>query len=300
MELKPSIDLKVLYYFTVLAEEKHFGQAAKRIGIEQPPLSLQIKKLESITGGLLFDRSSRKIKLTPLGETLLPEAYRMLEQSVQVMDKIKSMSRGETGVLHIGFATSTIFSGITAAIQKHKKLYPKVELRLQELSSAAQTAALQNGSIDIGFIREAGRWEGIACHPIVKERFVAVLSNQHPLSKKETLALKDLEGQPFVHFPRSVAPALYDKVQSVFMKGGFFPTIVQEAYEWQTIVSLVEANLGVSVCPESFQKLRIGKVQYRYLNDVKILTSISVCFASANESKLIEPFLKVLNEEVLT
>ncbi|HEV7331961.1 MAG TPA: LysR substrate-binding domain-containing protein [Flavisolibacter sp.] len=300
MDLKPPVDLKVLYYFTVLAEEKHFGQAAKRIGIEQPPLSLQIKKLESMVGALLFDRSSRQIRLTPVGETLLPEAYKLLEQSIQLMDRLRSLSRGETGTLHIGFATSTIFSGLTAAIQTHKKRYPKVELRLQELSSAAQTAALQAGTIDIGFIREAGHWEGIACHPILKERFVAVLSAKHPLAKKKELALKDLQGEPFVHFPRSVAPALYDKVHTVFVKGGFYPNIVQEAMEWQTIVSLVEANLGVSICPASFQKLLIGKVQYRPLSDVKTLTSISMCFSAKNESKLIEPFLKVVNEEVVT
>jgi len=298
MELKPPIDLKVLYYFTVLAEEKHFSIAAKRIGIEQPPLSLQIKKLEAMVGALLFDRSTRKIRLTPVGENLLPEAYRLLQQTVHVMDKIKSLGRGETGVLHIGFATSTIFSGITAAIQKHKKLYPNIELRLQELSSAAQLEALQNGTIDIGIIREAGKATGITSQAFVHEKFVAVLSNQHPLSKSKTLKLKDLQEEPFVHFPRSVAPALYDKVHTVFIKGGFFPHIVQEAYEWQTIVSLVEANLGVSICPASFQKLRIGKLQYRPLDDVKTSTSISVCFASSNESKLITPFLHLVNEQV--
>lgn len=299
MILKPAVDLKVLYYFTVLAELKHFGQAAKKIGIEQPPLSLQIQKLERIVGAQLFDRSHRQIELTPVGETLLPEAYKLLEQSGNMIDKVKSLGRGETGILRIGFATSTIFCGITAAIQKHKKMYPKVELRLQELSSAAQAEALQNGTIDIGFIREAGEWEGVTSQSIIKENFVAVLSKQHPLSKKRELQLRDLEGEPFVHFPRMVAPALYDKVHTVFVRGGFYPNIVQEAYEWQTIVSLVEANLGVSVCPASFQKLLIGKVQYRPFYDVKTLTSISICYAHTNESKLVHPFLKVVNEEMM-
>lgn len=299
MNQKPAIDLKVLYYFTVLAEEQHFGQAARKIGIEQPPLSLQIQKLERIVGAQLFDRSHRQVRLTSLGEALLPEAYKLLDQSAQVVERLKSLGRGETGTLRIGFATSTIFCGITTAIQQHKKLYPRVELRLQELSSAAQAEALQNGTIDIGFIREAGGWEGITCQSIVKEHFVAVLSKQHPLARKKELQLRDLEDEPFVHFPRSVAPALYDKVHTVFVRGGFYPNIVQEAYEWQTIVSLVEANLGISICPASFQKLLIGKVQYRPFYDVKTLTSISICYADANESKLIEPFLKVVNDAVV-
>lgn len=296
MSDKPAIDLKVLYYFTVLAEEKHFGVAARRIGIEQPPLSLQIKKLERSVGGLLFERSSRQIKLTPMGEALLPEAYKILEHSKHLMDKVQQLGRGETGTLHIGFATSTIFSGITAAIQKHRKLYPGVKLQLQELSSAAQAEALLHKRIDVGFIREAGQLPGLVCQEILQEHFVAVLSAQHPLAKREGLLLKDLQHEPFVHFPRSVAPALYDKVHTVFAKGNMYPNVVQEALEWQTIVALVEANLGVSVCPESFQKLKIGRVQYRPLENVKTKTSISVCHSAANESKLITPFLHIVNQ----
>ena len=298
MNEKPIIDLKSLYYFTVLAREKHFGMAAKKIGIEQPPLSIQMKKLEKLIGAELFDRKSRQIQLTAVGELLLPEAENLLEQSAQLTEKIKSAGRGESGILHIGFATSTIFSGLTTAIQKHKKLYPKVELRLQELSSAAQIEALRNGTIDIGLIREAGKQEGIVCHEIIQETFIAVLSNQHPLARKAAIRFKELEREPFVHFPRTVAPALYDKVNTVFAKGGYYPNIVQEAYEWQTIVGLVEANMGVSICPASFQKLKIGKVQYKPITDIRTKTSISVCFREGNESKLITPFLHVINELV--
>jgi DNA-binding transcriptional LysR family regulator len=124
------------------------------------------------------------------------------------------------------------------------------------------------------------------------------MSSQHPLSKKQSIQLKDLQDEPFVHFPRSVAPALYDKVHTIFAKGNMYPKIVQEAYEWQTIVSLVEANLGVSICPSSFQKLKIGKVQYRPIDNVKTRTSISVCYAASNESKLITPFLHLVNETI--
>lgn len=294
----PEIDLKVLYYFTILAQEKHFGKAARRIGIEQPPLSLQMKKLERLIGAELFDRSSRQVQLTAVGAVLQPEAERLLEQSRQLEEKIKSVGRGEAGILQIGFATSTIFSGLTAAVQKHKQRYPRIELRLQELSSGAQVEALRNGTIDIGFIREAGKIGDITAQPIVKEKFIAVLASGHPLAGTKVLRLKDFEEEPFVHFPRSVAPALYDKVNTVFAKAGFYPQVVQEAFEWQTIVSLVEANLGVSICPASFQRLRIGKVQYRPLEDVKTTTSISVCYRTGNLSRLIPPFLHLVNEEV--
>jgi DNA-binding transcriptional LysR family regulator len=295
---KPTIDLRALYYFSVLAEEKHFSAAAKRIGIEQPPLSLQIKKLENLIGGELFDRSSRQITLTALGEALVPEALAVLERTDHLIESIRNIGRGEAGILNIGFATSTSFSGIPSVIQKHKKLYPKVELRLRELSSAAQINELLNGTIDIGFIREAGKQEGIICKEIVNEDFIAVVSNKHPLAKKEIIRMKDLNNEPFVHFPRHVAPALYDKVNDVFAAARFHPNIVQEALEWQTIISLVEANLGVSVCPASFHELKIGKVQYKPIADVKIKTSISICYHKESRSKLIQPFIELTKEHL--
>ena len=297
MDIRPDIDLKLLYYFTILAEEKHFGAAARRIGIEQPPLSLQIQKLEKLVGAALFYRG-RQVGLTPVGQSLLPEAVKLLEQSRLLTDGIRRVGRGEAGVLSVGFATSTIFFGLTTAIQQFKKRHPGVELRLQELSSAAQMEALRNGTIDVGIIREARSEPGIECQVVLKERFIAVLSHQHPLSKEASLKFGQLKGEPFVHFPRSVAPALYDKVDSIFAAARFQPHIVQEAFEWQTIVSLVEANLGVSICPASFQKLKIGKVQYKPITDIKAETSISVCFRGSNESKLLTPFLHVMNEVV--
>jgi DNA-binding transcriptional LysR family regulator len=293
---KPLIDLKALYYFAVLAEEKHFSAAARRIGIEQPPLSLQIKKLEGLVGGELFDRRSRKITLTALGEALVPEVQAVLERTDNLMDNIRNIGRGEAGILNIGFATSTSFAGIPSIIQKHKKLFPKVGLTLRELSSAAQINELLNGTIDIGFIREAGRVEGITCKEIVNEQFIAVLSNKHVLAKHDVIKLKDLSNEPFVHFPRHVAPALYDKVNDVFSAARFHPHIVQEALEWQTIISLVEANLGVSVCPESFRELKIGRVQYKPLSDAKIKTSISICYNKESKSKLIEPFIQLAQQ----
>jgi DNA-binding transcriptional LysR family regulator len=300
MRLKPSVDLKVLYYFTVLAHEEHFGNAAKIIGIEQPPLSLQIKKLERIIGGELFDRSKKQIKLTPLGKTLLPEATMLIEKSNLLIENIRNVSRGDAGILNIGFATSTSFCGIPSIIQKHKKLYPKVELRLKELSSAAQITELQNGTIDFGFIREIEKVDGIISKEFILEKFIAVLSKQHHFSKVDTLRLKDLEEEPFVLFPRHVAPRLYDKVNQLFSQAKFYPNIIQEASEWQTIVSLVEANLGVSVCPESFQKLKIGQVQYKPLTDIKVKTGISVCYSATNNSKLIPAFLNLVEELKIT
>ncbi len=298
MDQKPETDLKVLYYFTVVAEEKHFGLAARRIGIEQPPLSLAMQKLERKMGGKLFDRRNRRVALTESGEALLPEALKLLATTKHVVDKIRRINRGEAGVLNIGFTSSTIFCGVPELIQKHRQLYPHAEFSLRELSPAAQLAELKNDTLDVGFIREPDVVTGITCKPLRQENFVAALSGHHPLAQQKQLQLKDLENEPFVLFPQYIAPILYDKLQAIFKAAQFVPHIVQEANEWQTIVNLVEANLGVSVCPSSFRKLQIGQIRYIPLTDVKIKTSVSVCTNADYKSNLIDSFLALIEAGV--
>ena len=294
MDMRPALDLKTLYYFTILAEEKHFGLAAKRIGIEQPPLSLQIKKLEQKVGGKLFDRSNKRVRLTAGGDALLPEARQLLARSHQVLDKIKKINAGEAGTLQIGFTSSTIFCGLPAFIQHHKQAFPEAGFTLRELSPAAQIEELLQGTLDVGFIREPENVDGLTTREVVKENYVAVLSSAHPLAQKETLKLKDLKEELFVLFPKSIAPSQFEKLNTIFKAAAFYPTIVQEAYEWQTIVNLVEANLGVSICPSSFQKMKIGDTRYIPLADVKAQTGVSACFRTGNETPLLQHFLQTV------
>jgi DNA-binding transcriptional LysR family regulator len=297
MEVKPEIDLKVLYYFTIVAQEKNFGLAARRIGIEQPPLSLAMQKLERKLGGKLFDRSNRRIALTESGEALLPEALKLLATTKHIVDKVRRINRGEAGVLNIGFTSSTIFCGIPELIQKHRQAYPHAEFSLRELSPAAQLAELKNGTLDVGFIREPAAVASITCKSLRQEHFVAALSSGHPLAHRKQLKVKDLEKEPFVLFPQYIAPTLYNKLQAIFKAAHFQPRVIQEANEWQTIVNLVEANLGISICPSSFQKLQIGQIRYIPLTDVKIKTGVSVCINADYKSKLIDSFLALIEAE---
>jgi DNA-binding transcriptional LysR family regulator len=238
------------------------------------------------------------VKLTESGEALLPEALKLLASSSSLLERIRRINTGEAGVLSIGFTSSTIICGLPAIIQKHKKLYPHVEFTLKERSPADQLEELLNGSLDIGFIREPLPVTGIEAKPVFKEKFVAVLASTHPLAKAEKLKLKDLEQEPFVLFPQPIAPILYDKVREIFSRANFYPNIVQEAFEWQTIVNLVEANLGVSICPSSFRKMKIGQIKYIPLTDVKTETAVSACINSSNPSKLIKPFLALTEENI--
>lgn len=276
-----AVELRHLRYFLAVAEELHFGRAAERLGIAQPPLSQQIKSMEELVGHALFERKPR-VRLTPAGEALLDVARRTLAQVEEGLDLARRAGRGEEGKVTVGFAASILTTTLPEILRTYRERYPGVELRLLELSSAAQAAALADGSIDVGFVREAvGQGGGLLCEPVFREEFVAVLPPSHALAKRRQLPLGDLAEEPFVHFPRAVAPALFDQIAEACRRAGFRPRVVQEAREWLTILGLVEAGLGVSLVPSSFCMLQWGGVQYRPLGPPREFTDVFVCWRPA-------------------
>ncbi|HEY0171929.1 MAG TPA: LysR substrate-binding domain-containing protein [Pyrinomonadaceae bacterium] len=291
--MSQSIELRHLRYFAAVAEELHFGRAAERIGIAQPPLSQQIKSLEELVGYPLFERRPQ-VRLTTAGEALLEVARRTLAQVEEGLELTRRAGRGEAGKISVGFAASILTTALPEILRTYREQYPGVELRLRELSSAAQAAALADGSIDVGFVREAVvQGSDLVCEPILREEFVAVLPPSHSLAEREQLPLGDMAGEPFVHFPRAVAPALYDQIADACRRAGFRPRVVQEAQEWLTILGLVEAGLGVSLVPASFRRLRWGGVQYRPLAPPREFTDVFVCRRAAPLVPAVVPLIRI-------
>lgn len=288
------IELRHLRYFMAVAEELHFGRAAERMGIAQPALSQQIKSLEAITGYPLFERRPQ-VRLTPAGEALLEVARRTLSQVEEGLDLTRRTGRGEVGKITVGFAASILTTALPEILRTYREKFPAVELRLRELSSAMQIAALVEGSIDVGFVREAVEHHtDIICEPVLQEEFVVVLPPEHPLAKRRRLPLSDLAEEPFVHFPRAVAHALYDQIADACRRAGFRPRVVQEAQEWLTILGLVEAGLGVSLAPASFCRLRWGGVQYRPLGPPPEFTNVFVCWRSPMLLPTVLPLIEIV------
>jgi DNA-binding transcriptional LysR family regulator len=291
------IELRHLRYFAAVAEELHFGRAARRLGMAQPPLSQQIGRLEEMLGCALFTRRPR-VALTPAGEVLLGVARRSLAQVAQGVETTRRAGRGEAGVLTVGFAASVMLAPLPAVIRAFRDRHPGVELRLRELSTSAQVQALADGTIDVGFLREPAPDPEIACEPLVREPFVAVLPPAHPLAGRRGIPLDELAEEPFVHFPREVAPTLHDQVMALCRQAGFSPRVVQVAQEWLTIVGLVEAGLGVSLAPASFRRLRWGGVRYVPLSPRGMLTTIALCRPRGVPSPTVDNFLRVVRETV--
>ena len=243
------IELRHLRYFVAVAEELHFGRAAERLHLAQPPLSQQIRKLEEILGYPLFLRTSRAVKLTAAGEVFLERARRTLRNVQEDLEEARSIGRGDEGTLRVGFVGSSMLTPLPAMLGQYRHQYPRVQLLLSESYTASIAASLARGTLDAGFLRDGGSIEGLHVESVFSEPYVAVLPSSHRLAGKSTISPADLRNEPFVFFTPTAGKLAYDKTMSLFEEHGFRPQVVQEAPQWLTIIRLVAAGLGVSVGP---------------------------------------------------
>jgi len=289
--------LRHLRYFLAVAETLHFSRAARRLGMAQPPLSQQIKRLEQLLGHALFERTTRGVKLTPAGQLLARRARSTMEKVDEDLAQVRRLGRGEEGTLTVGFSGSVMFTELPAAIQSFRHRYPKVELRLRELVTSAQIAALLNGQIDLAFLRDGDPTEGIRITTLLKEKYVAVLPEAHALARRRTLSVKALEGEPFVMFARRMGPLAYDRTIACCERGGFRPNIVQDAPQWLTLVRLVSAGLGVTLAPACVARVAVPGVVYREVN-AACRTSIDLGVKVGVESVLARNFTEIANRHL--
>ena len=261
--MNPEIELRHLRYFLAVAETLHFSKAAARLGMAQPPLSHQIQRLEALLGHRLFDRTTRGVKLTLAGQLLADRARSTLEKIQDDLEQVRRLGRGEEGTLTVGFAGSVMFTNLPDAIESYRRRYPKVELRLREMSTQGQIAALLEGTLDLAFLRDGDPTEGIRMTTVLKEPYVAVLPESHPLARKRTLRVADLRREPFVFFARRMGPLAFDRTMACCERSGFRPKIVQDTPQWPTLIRLVAAGLGVSLAPACIAHVGIPGAVYR-------------------------------------
>jgi len=295
--MSDQIELRHLRYFLAVAETLHFSRAAKQLGIAQPPLSQQIRRLEQLLGHALFERTTRGVTLTLAGQLLAKRAQSTMEKVDEDLAQVRRLGRGEEGTLTVGFSGSVMFTELPAAIQSYRRRYPKVELRLRELVTTAQIAALLNGTLDLAFLRDGDPTEGIRMTTLLKEKYVAVLPEAHPLAKRRSLSVKALEGEPFIMFARHMGPLAYDRTIACCERSGFRPNIVQDAPQWLTLVRLVAAGLGVSLAPACVSRVSMPGAVYREVN-ASCRTSIDLGLKAGVESVLARNFIDIASQHL--
>jgi DNA-binding transcriptional LysR family regulator len=291
--MRPELELRHLWYFLAVAEELSFSRAAARVGIAQPPLSQQIQKLETLLGCALFDRSGRRVQLTEAGALLVGDARRILADAAHTTQLVRRLGRGETGTLTVAFWPSTLLSPLPTAVRQFRERFPGIGVRLREVVGYPGEA-LRSGTIDVAIVREAEPDAGIVAIPVLVEPFVAAVPKNHVLAKQRTIAPRRLRNEPFVLFPSKTAPGVHAKLLALCRAAGFEPRVVQEAEAWHTIISLVEAGIGVSLIPASFQARRTGALAYLSLTGPEVRTSTMACARTDGRSPAASAFLDLL------
>ena len=263
------MDLRLLSYFLVVAEELHITRAAARLGIQQAPLSQQIKRFEQSLGAQLFRRRPRGVELTEAGVALRDEAASIFASIDRAVDTVSRASRGELGDIRIGLTTSACFHPFPPqAIRSYRRAHPQVKIQFEQNSTPGLIERLQASRVDVAFIRTAiGTPAGVTVVPLIEEPMVVALPARHPLARnRRGLTLTSLAHEKFIGYPRAAGAGLYDSVIAACIVSGFNPDIAYEAPQIVSTLNLVAAGMGISVVPSSMQRLRLDEVAFRPLS----------------------------------
>lgn len=272
-----NIELRHLRYFIAVAEELHFGRAAERLHISQPPLSQQIQALEEQIHAKLLERNNRNVALTPAGNMFLKEAYQILSQVDAAATKAARMEKGELGELSIGFTSTTPFMHkVTMSLRQYREAYPEVSIHMHQMNTKQQIAPLITGRIDMGIMRNTILPEQLDYQLLFKESFMVAVYEGHPLLEyeKQGIDIQQLANYPLIFFEREVGTALYDEINRLLTSAGIVPKISQEAGEAMTILGLVSAGMGISIITESFTRMKVDGVRYVKLTNIEASSEV--------------------------
>lgn len=248
------MELRHLRYFLALADELHFGRAAQRLAISQPPLSVAIQQLEAEAGAPLFVRHSRGVQLTAAGQALVPAARATLEQAAQALHAARDAASGQVGRLAVGFAGTMLYRGLPQMLRRFQAAHPRLALTLRELSSSEQIVELKHGRLDAGFAHVAHAPAGLAGLLVSSQAFVACLPAGHALARRRRLPLAALAGEPLALVSREVSPDYHARILHACQAAGFAPQPLHELRHWLSVVSLVSQGLGVALVPAALQQ----------------------------------------------
>lgn len=272
------MEFRHLRYFVAVAEERHITRAAERLGIQQPPLSQQIRALEDEVGVRLFRRLPRGVELTDAGQSFFEDAQAILANVDAALSRVKRTARGEQGRLAVGFTSSAPHNPLVpGVIRAYQDEFPDVSLTLTEDGTGALAAAVLNETIDVAFVRSnMSDQPDLRILKILEERMVVALPENHALAKKspgKPLSLSAFSREGFILYRRQAGPGLFDAIIGACRQAGFSPDIVQEAPQIVSTLNLVAAGLGISIVPSSLASMAMPGIVFRQLKERPKLTA---------------------------
>ena len=284
--------------FVAVAEELHFGRAARRLNMTQPPLSRQIQLLEHMLEAKLFERSHRRVALTASGRAFLPEARRLLLLAEGAAMSIKRVSGGDVGAVTIGFTAASGYGYLPGVFQKLKARLPGVDVALREAVTSAQLDALVNARIDIGLVRPPVRHAGLEFRIVLREPMIVALPPDHRLADRDRVDLAELGGDPLISYSPFEARYFHDLTLRLFSAVGAQPTIAQHVSQIHSVLALVRIGLGVALVPEAARQLNFEGVAYRELAHPGAETAdLGAVWRRDNENPAAERALEIILED---
>ncbi|HEU0202937.1 MAG TPA: LysR family transcriptional regulator [Burkholderiaceae bacterium] len=290
------MELRKLRYFVVLAEELHFGRAAQRLHITQPPLSTAIQALEEELRVPLFTRSPRRVALTHAGTAFLEQARALLARTDDAIELARAADRGEVGRLTIGFMSASIYTLLPPVLRDFAARFPAVKLDLREMAMPEQLAALRAGDIDVGVVRPPVDDPELSSETLLREALVVALPRGHRLAKLRRIPGRRLAEEPFVMFRHVPGLVLHDFVLRFCHQLGFSPRVAQEATQSHAVVGLVSAGIGVALVPASIQTTRLRGVEYRPLQEKSPPVLTVLAWRRDDPSPVVAAFRKTAQE----
>jgi DNA-binding transcriptional LysR family regulator len=275
-----ALELWELRAFLVLANYLHFGQAAEALHITQPALTKQIQRLEAKVNGPLLVRGYRRVALTPAGEILRDRAQSLLREAEIAEQMARLAVSGKAGLLRIGFGIASLAAGLPGILTRFREHFPQVQVSMRDMSTPDQIEALEQGGIDVGFVRLPVESAELVTVPVLEEMLVAAV----PRGMSYRKGLFSLRHEPFVVIARSVSVSFYDHLVQTCRAAGFSPRIVQEVNELFTVLNLVQAGVGVSLVPRSARLMRVPDVRLLDTNLSQARWRIGVAWRKVDQS----------------
>ncbi len=295
------IEIRQLRYFIAVAEELHFGRAAQKLNMTQPPLSQAIQGLEMELGTPLFHRTTRQIQLSAAGQVLLPEAKRLLAQAEALPIMAQRAAAGAIGELRLAFVSIADYSILPPALRLFRKHYGNVKIDLQELTSDRQFNLLEKGDIDLGLLIPPipDHLKHVLHYRKLRSEHLILALPEGLAKRAKPTQLRSYKDLPLLLFPRKIAPALHDTILSCFREAGLTPVIAQEAIQMQTIIALVSANMGMALVPASVANLQRPGVVYQELAltaTMRDSVELGIAWRRDIHSPVTRAFLELLEE----
>jgi DNA-binding transcriptional LysR family regulator len=288
------VEIRHLRYFLAVAEELNFSRAAEKLNIAQPPLSQQIKQLESELGVRLFDRDSRPVRLSDAGRYFSEHARTLVQRFDLLKKNTQRLGRAEEGTLSIGFVGSATCEVLPSVLRQFRTDYPGVELTLNEMSAREQKEALLERQINVGFLRPSVDDELIMIEPLLEEDVILACPVSHPIAQKTSVALSSLSNESFVSFPRNPEPSFGAYLSGLCRDAGFEPKVTQETHELNTALSLVAGGIGIAMMPASIRAIERSGVVYVPFKKPVPTTVINVAYRRDDSSPALNAFLAIM------